>query len=224
MCNDNSNFFKPADASRASRRITLKSSVSSRGFIPNHTGNCWASYESTLERDFLTIVRALPDVKRVEEQPEPVTYVDGDGKRRKHTFDFVIYLTTGEKFACDIKPENRLARSGIKEVHHCIRKQRPNYADRFLVRTDRKISRVLVRNSELILRARNLKNEEAIGELRQHLATMHGVFRLAALVAHFSEEAIGFNAVLNLIDLQELKPVTRGPINDDTELQICLAA
>ncbi|MBD1546244.1 hypothetical protein [Roseibium aggregatum] len=224
MSNEDSNYYIPAGPSWASRTITLKSSASSRGFLLNHTCHRWAGYESFLERDFLTILLAHPDAERFQEQPEPVTYVDADGKLRTHTFDVVVYLRNGRKVAYDIKPEKRRARSQIKAIQRLISKQHPNYADKYVVRTDRQISRDRVRNAELILRARTLWDGETIEELRRHLASMHGVFQFASLVALFNEEAVGFNAVLNLIDMQELKPVTRGLFNDNTELEICKAA
>ncbi|MBO6510710.1 MAG: hypothetical protein JJ979_19870 [Roseibium sp.] len=223
MSDDNSEYYKAPRASHASRTVTLKSSFSSRGFLWNHTSLSWAGYESTLERDFLTILNVRSDVKLWQEQPEPVTYVDDQGKRRKHTFDVSVHLFNGETVACDVKPQKRLVRSGIEEVHRLIRRQHPDYADKFLIRTDRHISRALVRNAELLLRARTLRDEDSIDELRRHLISMHGVYRLASLVALLNDQAAGFNAVLNLIDSRELKPVTRGSINDNIELEICKA-
>ncbi len=224
MSNDNSKYTKSPCPSLASRKVALKSTASSRGFLLNQTCHRWAGYESTLERDLQTILLAHPDVMQFQEQPKPVPYVDADGKPRKHTFDLLIHLNDGQTVACDVKPLNRRKKSGIDEVHRLIKQQHPAYADKFIVRTDREISRDLVRNAELILRARNLWDEETIEELRRHLASMHGVFRFASLVALFDSQAAGFNAVLNLIDSQELKPVTRGRINDNTELEICKAA
>ncbi|EAV42773.1 hypothetical protein SIAM614_15552 [Stappia aggregata IAM 12614] len=224
MSNDNFNFFKSRKPSKRSRRGTLKSSASSRSFYPNDTLDSWAFCESTLERELLTIVLVHPSVVGVQEQPEAVTYIDDDGKERTHTFDFRIRLCDGRTIVVDVKADSRRLKSGIDEVHRLIQEQHPGYADKFIVRTDREISRDGVRNAELILRARTLWDEEAIEELRRHLASMHGVFRLASLVALFDSEAAGFNAVLNLIDAQELKPVTRGRINDNTELEICKAA
>lgn len=224
MSNDNYNFFKSRKPSKRSREGTLKSSASSRSLYPNDTQNSRAFCESGLERGFLTMVLVHPDVVEVQEQPQAVTYIDEDGKVRTHTFDFLIRLRDGRTIAVDVKADGRRLKSGIDKVHRLIQKQHPGYADKFIVRTDREISRVRVRNAELILRARTLRNEETIEELRRHLASMHGVFRLDSLVALFNDEAAGFNAVLNLIDAQELKPVTRGRINDNTELEICKAA
>lgn len=102
MFDDNSEYYKAPRASHASRTVTLKSSFSSRGFLWNHTSLSWAGYESTLERDFLTILNVRSDVKLWQEQPEPVTYVDDQGKRRKHTFDVSVHLFNGETVACDV--------------------------------------------------------------------------------------------------------------------------
>ncbi|WP_417683975.1 hypothetical protein [Roseibium sp.] len=224
MSNEEPNYYIPARPSEASRNVSLKSKVSNRGFLLNSTCLRWAGCESLLERDFLTILLAHPEAELFQEQPEPVTYVDAEGKTRTHTFDVLVFLKNGQRIAYDIKPEKLKVRSQIEATHRLIKKQHPNYAAKLVVRTDLEISRVHVRNAELILRSRTLWDEEAVEQLRQHLTSMHGVFRFAALVALFDCEADGFNAVLNLIDSQELKPVKRGPINDNTELEICKAA
>lgn len=224
MSNDNPNYFVPAGASHASRKVSLKSSVSNRGFLLNTTCDRWAGSESTLETDFLSVALAHPKAVLIQEQPKPVIFFDKEGNRRTHTFDFHVQFRGGRTIAYDIKPEKRLVRSGIEADHRLIRQQHPTYADKIVVRTDRQISRVQVRNSTLIRRARQLRDEEAIEKLRQHLASMHGFFPFASLVALFDLEADGFNAVLNLIDMQELKPVTRRRPLEETELEICKAA
>ncbi len=224
MSNDDPNYFIPARASLAWRKVGLKSSVSNRVFRTNHTKHRWAGSESTLENDFMTVALAHPKVELLQEQPKPVIFFDEEGNRRTHTFDFHILFRDGRTRTFDIKPEKRRARSGIEADHRLIRQQHPKYADKIVVRTDRQISRVQVRNSSLILRARTLRDEEAIEELRRHLSSMYGKFRFATLVALFDCEATGFNAVLNLIDSQELRPVTRGQPIEATELEICKAA
>lgn len=224
MSNQEPIYYVPAAPSEASRTITLKSSASNRGFLLNHTCHRWIGYESALERDFLTVLLARPGVKNLQEQPGPVTYVDADGELRKHTLDVLVELDSGKKIACDVKANSRRESSGIDDVQRQVRDQNPGYADKFIVRTDREISRVQVRNAELIQRARTLWNEEAIEELRRHLASMHGFFPFASLVALLDDEAVGFNAVVNLIGTQELKPVTRRHRLEVTELEIRKAA
>jgi hypothetical protein len=223
MSNQEPNYYVPAAPSKASRTITLKSSASNRGFLLNHTCHRWVGYESTLERDFLTVLLARSDVRSLREQPEPVSYVDADGQTRKHTCDALVQLDSGKKIACDVKANSRRESSGIDDVQRRVRDQNPGYADKFIVRTDREISHVQVRNAELIQRARTLWDEEAIEELRRHLASMHGFYPFASLVALLDDEAVGFNAVLNLIDAQELNPVTRSRRLEATELEICKA-
>ncbi|MFN3132433.1 hypothetical protein [Roseibium sp.] len=224
MFNEDPNYYIPLAPSEACRKVGLGSNASNRGFLPNGTGHRWVGYESFLERDFLTILLQHPEAEFFQEQPETVTFIDAEGNARKHTFDVLVYLRNGQKIAYDIKPNKLVVRSQIEIHHSLIKVQHPNYADKFIVRTDLEISRDQVRNAELILRARTLWDDQAVEHLRQQIASMHGRFRFATLVALFDLQADGFNAVLNLIDSQELKPVTRGRINDNTELEICKAA
>jgi hypothetical protein len=45
-------------------------------------------YEGALERCCLVVGRLRPDIVKVAEQPPSVTYIDDDGRRRRHIFDF----------------------------------------------------------------------------------------------------------------------------------------
>jgi len=50
----------------------------------------FGKYESTLERDFMEILRFDPDVEEFAAQPMTIDYVDANGKTRKYTPDGFI--------------------------------------------------------------------------------------------------------------------------------------
>lgn len=49
-----------------------------------------AQFESTLERDFLTLLEFHRDVGRFEVQPSTIQWEDENGKKRKHTPDVLV--------------------------------------------------------------------------------------------------------------------------------------
>jgi hypothetical protein len=105
------------------------------------------TYESTLERDLAYILLAHPDVDDVRDQ-DAIGYVDD--KQRKHTFDLVAHLKSGQKTAFAVKPSKRVASSGITETIDLIRAQAPKgFADDFAVRTGEHITRVRADNARL---------------------------------------------------------------------------
>ncbi len=72
-----------------------------------------AMFESTLERDFLTLLEFNPDIKSFEVQPVTINWKDCNGKSRKYTPDVLV------SFGEQIKPQTVLYevkyRSELKE-------------------------------------------------------------------------------------------------------------
>lgn len=65
-----------------------------------------AQFESTLERDFLTLLEFHPDVERFEVQPKAIHWKDASGKPRKHTPDVLVMFKPDLKLTpwlCEIK-------------------------------------------------------------------------------------------------------------------------
>lgn len=65
-----------------------------------------AQFESTLERDFLTLLEFDPDVERFEVQPNEICWKDASGKLRKHTPDVLVHFKPELKLSpwlCEIK-------------------------------------------------------------------------------------------------------------------------
>ena len=52
-----------------------------------------AGFESTLERDFLTLIEFSPDVEKFETQPVEIPWIDDKGKPRRYYPDVLIHYT-----------------------------------------------------------------------------------------------------------------------------------
>ena len=71
-------------------------------------------YESKREQEGLYLLLARPDVVDIWDQPPPVFYHDANGRKRSHTFDFLITLSSGKRIAIAVKPD--ALRAGLEEA------------------------------------------------------------------------------------------------------------
>jgi hypothetical protein len=73
-------------------------------------------YEGALERCSLVVGRLRPDIVKVAEQPPSVTYIDDDGRKRRHVFNFRFTATEGKRLLAAVKPSALIAVSGIDRI------------------------------------------------------------------------------------------------------------
>lgn len=70
-----------------------------------------AQFESTLERDFISLLEFLPEVKSIDMQPVKIEWFDADGCRRSYTPDvFVEFIESDGKrpWLCEVKYRSEL--------------------------------------------------------------------------------------------------------------------
>jgi len=155
-----------------------------------------------------TILLARQDITQVIDQPPAVSYKDQTGKTRSHIFDFLAVTFDGKRIAIAVKPECKLEKSGIQDTVSLIREQvGRRFADHYLIRTERQITRNRVANAELILRSRLCRNEADVAKMHELISSLHGATSISSLVAHSGLGARAFNAVVCLIDLGDLQTV-----------------
>jgi len=206
----------PPSASKASRRSPLKGKTTSsvRGSLVNPVTNREMVYDSTLERDLICIATTHRDARAVREQPKPVTYVDADGRERKHTFDLVVDLKDGSRLNIAVKPAAKVASSGIEDTLERIRAQSarpPN--ERFVVRTGDHITRDRAADARLILKSRRMRDESVIAEVGAVASTLRGTVPIASLMEASRNDGHGFMAVVALIGDGVLEHVGPGRIS-----------
>ena len=209
------------ERSRASRPIPLRSTASYRGTIVDRTRNRAFNYESHLERDFLYVMLASPDVADVHEQPPPVHYKDQSGRQRKHTFDALLLLRDGRRVAVALKPSERVARSGIQSTLELIRAQvGSSFADLYVLRTEQHVHPNDAADARLVLRARGLADPMADRIAVELAAKLAGWCRLGDLARAIGAGGAGFNAVVRLIDSGVLIVKDRTPISANCLVRI----
>ena len=166
----------------------------------DHARNREFVYESTLERDFLVVSLASPEVVDIHEQPPPVSFVHDDGRVAWHTFDMLLRLRDGRRAATDVKPKGKVVRSGILEVHRLIREQvGAQFADLYLVRTEDHVHPDDVADGELLLKARRLADSDADSTVSRLVGCLHGWCRMSDLVLAAGIGGPAFNAAVRLV-------------------------
>lgn len=188
-------------ASKASRKFAENSRGSVRGILCNPKSHREMYVESNLEGDLAHILIEHKDVEEVREQPDPVKYIDAEGKIREHTFDFLVTLKSGTRIAIAVKPEEKVASSGIEDILARIRKANPTHlADHFILRTSRDITREAAYNARLIRHARKVASRDDILAVMKVATTLKGAAPIRDLVAAAgADEGYGFMAVICLI-------------------------
>src|ERR1700730_13788142 len=108
-------------------------------------------YEGALERCCLVVGRLRPDIVKVAEQPPSVTYIDDDGRRRRHIFDFLFTTTEGKRLLAAVKPAALVAVSGINRIVELVAEQiSPSVVDFLVLITEEKLSRVNLFNVQVV--------------------------------------------------------------------------
>ena len=194
-------LWSPTSPSAGSRRPSLRGKGSVRGAVVDHASNREIVFESILERGMAEMLLARRDVTSVLDQPPPVRYLDAEGRGHKHTFDFLAITSSGRRCAIAVKPAAKVVRSQIEETISLIKAQiGDRFADTYLLRTERHITKARVFNARLILRSRRSRSEEDITTVRSIIERRPGEMLVADIVAAAKIGARGFNALIGLVD------------------------
>ncbi|MGM5049609.1 hypothetical protein AB8A20_12095 [Tardiphaga sp. 604_B6_N1_1] len=208
------NYSKPPKPSRASRSMALKSRGSCRGFAIFQ--NRVIVFESHLELMVFFMLTLRMQTATVEDQPDAVTYWDGETLRR-HTFDFLVINHDGSRIYIAVKPAKRVERSGVKTTLRLIADQLPPGSPSVRLITDADFSyadRYNATQAFDFLRFPVEEHDEAIAAMADDLV---GAVRIADLVAASGLGAMGFRAIVRLIAHRVFEPVNRKErITNDT--------
>lgn len=193
-------LWQPPAPSTASRMPPLRGRGSFRGTIVDPVTNRVLVFESLLEKACVEILRVDPRVSEIFDQPPAVTYLDSAGKLRHHTFDFLARCHNGRRIAIAVKPEAKLEKSRIEQVVEAIRVQvGSRFADAFLVRTERHITRDKAYNARLILSSWHFRNKDHVQQITALVEDLKGAVKIADLMQRSGLEGHAMRAIACLI-------------------------
>lgn len=121
-------------------RASLRGSVV--GDLPGFNRPRILQFESALEYAFLCLTLVRDDILQIWDQPQAVSYLDGNGRPAKHTFDFLVTKKDGERIAIAVKPMQRaVQRNFVSELERVAAATPKQFADRVMLITDQHLDR-----------------------------------------------------------------------------------
>lgn len=207
--------------SRASRTPSARSRRSSRGHVPSKTEHDERPrvrhFESKREQEVLHLLLARRDVVDVFDQPPAISYVDSDGRRRTHTFDFLAVHRDGRRIAVAVKAAAIAARSNFRETLRLIRAATPlSFADQVVLVTEQSYTPAAARNAQKLHDFRRTPDREADDRVIELIDCLTGSTRVAQLVEQASLGGRGFRAVFRAIFAGQLQTLSTGDILPST--------
>lgn len=104
------------------RRVVTRRGRHIRGYFPSKKMQRMVAWESQLERDALLLLELSPGVVSYQEQPEQLSYWDGE-VIRSYVPDFWVLLQDEHSLFIEIKPLSELLRPTVREKYTQIAQQ-----------------------------------------------------------------------------------------------------
>ena len=205
-------FWRPPGPSLATRVPSRRSRFSSRSSVVGGAEPRRIYCEGGIEEKAVYFFLAHKDIDDVREQPPAVTYIDETGKRRRHTFDFLLLLKDGRRIAVEIKP-SRFEKKWRPIIALIARQMPRSFADAAILLTEKDLHPDIVHNAMLIHAVRRDPPGAHDERMRGIVAGLNGSARVGDLVAHSGLEGRGFRAIVRLIADGELHMCGRGRIS-----------
>jgi hypothetical protein len=207
-------FIPDTKPSRASRKISLHSKGSVRGFDFIDGRKTW--YEAELEWKCGLVAKLLTEVVDIVEQPPAVTYLDEDGNERRHTFDWLVVKADGTKWLFAVKPAALVEKSGIERIIDLIASQIPrSTADFITLFTEHKLTAVDLFNAELVHHVQKDEFPDDDAVVAKLVKRLRGTVTIASLVERSKLGGYGFNAVVRAVADGRLRLVEYRKIDYD---------
>lgn len=219
----------PPAPSRAWRKIPTASRGHSTVDVIAHLpadrdrGVLWGrliTCESLTEAMALYVVLARRGVYDIEEQLPPIAFIDVDGERRNHVFDFRVTYTDGRREAIAVKPAKLVEKHRFDATLARIAAATPrSFADRVSLTTDASIDPIEAHNACLIHGFRR-PDLEADTKARDVVLGLVGSASLADLVAAIGMGARGLRACVRLIGSHVLELTARERITPSARVRL----
>jgi hypothetical protein len=179
--------------------------------------------ESLTEKRIALVLLARIDVAKLENQV-PFAWVEKDGSRHTHFFDFRATLTNGSRVAIMVKYEKKLEQDDFRALIARISSQvLPSFADRVTVMTEKDVDPVDLYNATLVNSIRG-DDPEADAVMREVVASMAGYGKIGDLIENTGLGARGFRSIVRLIGSHEIELQQPTRISYDSQVTMRRAA
>lgn len=207
--------------SLSTRKIAMRSRTSCRGFIPVWLASeqWWRRivFESQLELMFVQLILSQGNVFDIWEQPPPVPFIDENGKRTHHYFDFLITWMDGSKTAWAVKPFELVQRRGFDKEVALIASQTPNsFADEVRLFTDAGFQRYDAVNASRFQQFSKSPDPVADLAVVTAISQLDGTTTVAQIVDQTGLSGRAYRAIVRAIFRGDLLQVKGGLIDYPT--------
>lgn len=200
----NKNYLDPLP-SRATRKVNMRSRASCRGHFniklaADNFRSRKVYFESKLERICAQLWLASGKVYDLREQIEPINFIDFDGRKRRHVFDFLITTIGGRRIAVVVKNSKTATKPKFRSTLNALRKHLPqSLADELLLFTNDSFHPTEAVNAERLLYLKPQLNAVAKAKLNEAIATMVGSIKIVDLIQRMNYVAGAFASILNAV-------------------------
>ncbi|WP_061934749.1 hypothetical protein [Aureimonas sp. AU22] len=190
----------PCDKTTASRIPERRTKRSFRIRMNDVASNREMVTESTLEFDFLRIMRAESRDAVIHDQPPARRFIGPDGAKGWHTFDFLIEEPSGSRLAYAVRPMAKIDQK-LRTALRCVEEQSlAAFADAIILVTETFVTAARTFNANEILDARENRNEADVRRARSIVDRIRGGVMLDDLVQAIGIGPRGRTALLCLVD------------------------
>ncbi|MAO56314.1 MAG: heteromeric transposase endonuclease subunit TnsA [Rhodospirillaceae bacterium] len=200
--------------------------ISSRSLTGRHASGRGAGsigYESSLERDFISLMLFDPQVTNIEEQPVRIDYRDSTGSQRHYTPDFLVQRTAGAAILIEVKPA-KFVTADLDDKFNAARTFARSRGWTFEVWTEREIRTPRLENAKFLLPYRaNAPADKicdrllaALGETTS--ATITGL--LEDTCGNDDERAIALSALWHLLATGVVHARLEEVLKPDSEIRL----
>ena len=144
-------YWDDPDSSEGTRRPSASSRGSARASLAVSAGNRFRMMhvESSLEYKWAVVFDGLLKPLHLVEQPDVVEYIDFDGFRRTHRFDFYLQ-TVSRRRLVEIKPAVKVRKYNLEpKFNHIAAQVSADRADEVILLTDEDLWVVSVNEVEI---------------------------------------------------------------------------
>jgi len=173
-------------------------------------------FESHLEHRVASVLLGRPDVVELQDQPTPIEYRDPEGRWRKHTFDYLVKLSSGLAVAIAVKPLARTNETFLGTLQHVARHMPASFAEGIYPVDETAVSDADYSNSLLLREVMQDDQEDDYDFLDAIVSTINGDVRIGSLGRQLGRASSGFRPVVRLIAEGRLVPVDRSQLTPES--------
>lgn len=120
------------------RKVVTRRGRHIRGYFPSKKLNRMVAWESLLEKDALLLMELSPGVLSYQEQPEAISYWDGQAMCG-YVPDLRVNLCNETSLLVEVKPVEELERPSVRAKYQQIAQHLQEQGEHFLILTDQEI-------------------------------------------------------------------------------------